>query len=304
MHKFRNLYGILNALPIFECAARHMSFTKAASELNLSQPAVSRRITNLELQLGVALFKRTHNTIKLTPAGIQLNDAATLSLSHLNAAILKLPYPSQRNKISIACGFSFATMWLQPRFSKLRDELDDIEIHLIASEFLDELNPDMIDIRVLWENNPWPDRIAEPFFPEDVCPVCSPGFAKKFNLDLNSNSIAKQLINIPLLYYGVENSGELDWTSWFVSHGIDYASLKSNYLYDNYQFLIQAAIDGEGVALGNKKFINSYVEQKILLNLGPYVRHRDHSLLLEFDTKRISPRTQKLIYKWFKNQLD
>ena len=303
MQKFRKIYGILNALPIFECAARHMSFTKAAVELNLSQPAVSRRMTNLELQLGVSLFKRTHNKLALTSAGIQLNDAAALSLSHLNEAILKLPNSHQRNKVSIACGFSFATMWLQPRFSRLRDELNDIEIHLMASEFLDELNPDMIDVRVLWDNNPWPDRTVEPFFPEDICPVCSPAFAKKFNLDLNNNTIAKQLTQVPLLYYGVENSGELDWASWFLLHEIQYAPSKSHYFYDNYQFLIQAAIDGEGVALGNKEFTNSYVEQKTLLNLGPYIRHREHSLLLEFDSKRISPRTQNFIYKWFKSQL-
>ena len=303
MQKYRNLYGILNALPIFESTARHMSFTKAAAELNLSQPAVSRRITNLELQLGVSLFKRTHNKLKLTSAGSQLNDAAELSLSHLNEAILKLPNSQQRKKLFIACGFSFTTMWLQPRFSKLKDELNEIEIHLIASELLDELNPDMIDIRVLWENKPWPDRTVESFFPEDICPVCSPGFAKEFNLDLNSEAIGKQLTEVPLLFYGVEDSNQLDWTSWFGLHEIEYAPLKSNYYYDNYQFLIQAALDGEGVALGNKEFTNRYIEQKRLLNLSPYIRHREYSLFLELNTKRISTRTQKLIYNWFKSQL-
>ena len=304
MHKFRKLHGLLNILPVFECASRHMSFTKAAAELNLSQPAVSRRINNLEYRLGVQLFERQHNKLVLTQAGMQLNDASILSLSHLNEVINALSHAEKQRSITIACGFSFATMWLQPRFSKLRDYLNNIELHLIASESLNELDPNMVDIRVLWINDPWPNRQIKAFFPEDICIVCSSKLVKAHQLKANDRGLEQQLLSLPLLHYGGGGPEFMDWRSWFGLQNVEYSPPDSTYFYDNYQFLIQAALEGEGIALGLKGFVDSYIDQGTLIQLGPYTRHREYSTFIEFETQRITPQNRKLIFNWFKNTVE
>ena len=97
-----------------------MSFTKAANELCLTQPAVSRRISSLENHLGVTVFERRHNKLQLTNEGRQILAAVKLILGHLDKVFGQISEEGRQNKLTIACGFSFANMWLQPRFTKLR----------------------------------------------------------------------------------------------------------------------------------------------------------------------------------------
>ena len=303
MGRYRVLVGALGALPAFESAARLMSFTKAAEELGLTQPAISRRISKLEWLLGVTVFLRSNNKLELTTEGHQLLEAVKLSLGHLNEVVAQIAERGKERKLTIACGFSFAAMWLQPRFTKLRQMLDGLEVHLIASEFPDDLNPNMIDIRILWlDNKPWPDRDVRPLFSEDICPVCSPSFAEAHELLANGATPLKNLSELPLLHYHVGEPGYLDWTAWFRLHGIDYVPPNPVYFYDNYQFAVQAALDGEGVVLGYSVLIDGLLAHGRLVEIGPEVHLRDITLFIEFEPDRISKTRRDEIYEWLRRE--
>ncbi len=302
MQKYRSLVGILGTLPVFESAARQMSFTKAAEELGLTQPAVSRRISSLEYLLQAKVFRRNHNKLELTEEGREVLAAVELGLGHLNKVVGQIAGQGRERKLTIACGFSFAAMWLQPRFTKFRQMLDGLDVHLIASEFPDDLDPDMIDIRVLWLDKPWPNRDMRPLFQEDVYPVCSPAFADAHGLSTDVTTRVETLTELPLLHCDVGEPGHLDWPQWFRLQGMDYAPPNPAYCYDNYQFAVQAALDGEGIVFGYSVLIESLLARGSLLRIGPSLRHRDATLYIEFEPLRISKARREKIYRWLRQE--
>jgi len=298
MQRYRTLSGILGALPVFESSARHNSFTKAADELGLSQPAVSRRISTLEDHLGTQVFLRDHNKLELTSEGQLILEAVELGFGHLQRVVSRIAKPDEKRKLTIACGFSFATMWIQPRFSKLRKQLAGLEIHLIASEFLDDLDPEMVDIRILWQQDAWPDRDVRPLFIERVYPVCSPAFAQHHNLTGDTEVDAKKISELPLLHCGSGSVDDMDWPNWFRKHGVEFLPGGQRYVYDNIQFTIQAALDGEGIALGHSYLIDDLLMHGNLVKLAPVVENRDVSLFIEFEKSRLSKSKRDEIFNW------
>ena len=110
--RFRRFQHLLTAIPVFESAARLGSFTKAATELGLTQPTVSRHIMHLEEQLGLPLFSRQHNRISLTNAGAELSDAIALGFSHIDSVIRSLSPPTHNASVTIGCSFEFSSHWL------------------------------------------------------------------------------------------------------------------------------------------------------------------------------------------------
>ena len=304
MQKYKILDGILGGLPVFESAARHLSFTKAAEELRLTQPAISRRIASIEDLLGVNVFKRNHNKLELTPQGQAILAAVELGLGHLNRVISQIALNGRKKTLTIACGYSFATLWLQSRFLEFKNMLDDFEVHLVTSEFQNDLDPDRTDARILWDDNFWPDREVRPLVAEQVIPVCSPSFQEKYHLQINDNSAARKLSKMILLHSAVGDSGFLDWTGWFRIHGIDYMPDENDYNFDIYHFAIQAALDGEGIVLGLSILLKDLITRKKLVKVGPMVHHRDEAYFIEFASNRISNRDMEKIYNWFRLQIE
>ena len=304
MHGYRALGGILGALPIFESAARLLSFTKAAQELDMTQPAVSRRISGLEDLLGVAVFQRSHNKVVLTHVGKELFLSVELGLGDLIKTINRLSRLGKDSpKLTIACGFSFAVMWFRPRFSRFRRMLDDSDVHLIASEYLDQLTPRTIDIRILWQDDYWPDRDVRPLFQENVCAVCSPIFAKQHGLSLTPDNSPESLSTIPLLHNEPLGSNCLGWHGWFQRNGVDYVSDEQVYLYDSYQYAIDAALENEGLALGYKFLIESELDRGTLVQVGPSVHHQDAAIFIEFEIDHLSEDVRDMVYGWFLDEL-
>lgn len=302
MGRYRDLVGVIGALPAFESAARLMSFTKAARELGLTQPAVSRRISKLERQLEVAVFQRDNNTLELTLEGRKLLAAVELGLGHLNKVVSQIAERSKERKLTIACGFSFAAMWLQPRFTKFRHMLEGLDVHLIASEYPDDLNPDMIDIRILWLDKAWPGRDMRLLFSEGVCAVCNASFAEAHELTTDGATSLWKLSELPLLHCNFAEPSHLDWITWFSFQGFDYMPPDPVYFYDNYQFAVQAALDGEGVVFGYSVLIRDLLARGSLVQVGPTVHQRDANLFIEFEPDRISKARRDKIYDWMRRE--
>ncbi|MBL4644898.1 MAG: LysR family transcriptional regulator [Rhizobiales bacterium] len=290
------------ALPLFEAAARLKSFTKASRELGLTQPAVSRRILELERILDAKLFVRRSNKLSLTPKGKVLFQAVKLGFDPIAAAISKVSTTKEQSVLTIACGFSFASMWLQPRFELLRECLSGQEIQLVAAERLDELNPDEIDIRILWRPQSWRERELIPIFPEEVSLVCSPEFAKANDIDPSHDLGFDQLQKLRLISYDHGAEEYCDWSSWFSTLGERDSTISPGYIYSNFMYAIQATLMGKGIAIGFIPLIAEYLKNGDLLCIGNVVHHRDEAIFLEYNSDALSPARASKLISWFNSQ--
>ena len=174
--KFHRSQHLLNALPVLEASVRLGSFTKAGEHLGLSQPTVSRHISNLEEHLGTALFVRNHNKLTITKQGRELASAADLGLSHIDSAVRKITMEAVPDGLRLACTQSFANCWLLPRFSQLRHAVDGQQIHLLPSYWLDDIDPEGVDVIVHWRPQGWAGWPSMRLFDEITFPVCAPEY--------------------------------------------------------------------------------------------------------------------------------
>lgn len=256
----------LDLLRGFEAAARHLSFTRAAAELYLTQSAVSRQVQALEQQLGVALFERRHREIRLTEAGQQLHRAAGEALRLLTEAADHIREQDQPRVLTVSCTIGFASLWLVPRLGDFRSLHPDIEIRIDANQRLIDLERERVEIAVRFG----PARLAPigsvKLFGEEVLPVCSPAL-----LDMPDRPLAEpaDLRHHVLLHFpqAEEYWPTAAWSVWLETmnqHGLRPAgSLQFN----QYDQLLNAALEGQGVALAVGALVQRHIRQGRLVAL-------------------------------------
>jgi LysR family transcriptional regulator, glycine cleavage system transcriptional activator len=268
----------LQSLVVFEAAARHLSFTQAARELGTSQPAVSHQVRRLEAYLGVALFQRLYRRVALTPEGRQLFDAVETGLGTMMDAVSRLRSPKRHARIDVATDFGFAAFWLLPRLPLFRERYPAIDVRIITSQREFELRTDPVDVAIVFGAGKHPHGAATRLFAEEVYPVCSPRHLE----GQPAIRAARDLVTRPLLH--LEDDGRVsgggdrwfNWRSWLRAAGIDSAPNDPRLSFDNYTLLIQAAIAGQGIALGWASLVDH------LIRKGQLVRALD----LSFTTRR------------------
>src|SRR5690606_18892659 len=164
----------LELIRTFEAAARHLSFTKAAAELFVTQSAVSRAVKGLEDHLGVALFQRRHRALLLTDAGQTLYRAAADALQQLRAAQRAILRAGDDPRVTVTTTLSFASLWLIPRLPEFRERHPEVEVRIAADSRPIDLEREDVDIAIRYCA---PDAVpadAPRLFGEHVFPVCSP----------------------------------------------------------------------------------------------------------------------------------
>ncbi len=299
MQKDSSLSNVFGALPVFECVARNMSFTRAAEELSLSQAAVSRRISRLEKSLGVPLFERHHNKLQITHDGRKILAAVELSLRDCKKVLDEIHIKKPKINLTIACGFSFASLWLRPRFTRLRQSMGNREIHLIASDSIDDLDQDMIDIRILWREKSWPGREVRALLPQVFLPVCSPEFAARHKLSMADPATLQRLASLPLLHCSPDGSHDITWSRWFSQHNVGYPQQNPDYIHDHVQYMMQSALDSEGIALGSYHFVDRYLERGDLVQIGSAIEGSENMGWIEFEPTRVSKQDRNSLFEWF-----
>ncbi len=300
--RFRRIHHLLNALPVFEAAARRDSFTRAGEEIGLSQPTVSRHIANLEADLGVELFSRNHNKLILTEEGRTLANAVDLGLSHIDNAVRQCTVSAQRNGLTLACTHSFAHGWLLPRFSSLRHATGQPPVHLVVSYWLEDVNPDEVDLIISWRPRGLTDWPRLPLFDEITYPVCSPDFLERHPDLTTPRTDPARLAVAPLLNYAGHDGDYAGWENWFRHFGCDFASANDAYRFSNYHFMIQAAMDGEGVALGWHHLVADQIADGRLCQVGSAYRRRNAAYAVEYrDEQDLSDRLSTVL-EWFRNE--
>jgi LysR family glycine cleavage system transcriptional activator len=245
-------------LRAFAAAARTGSFTQAASGLHMSQGAVSYQVRTLETQLGIRLFQRAPRKLVLTAEGERLSSSLVKAFGALQAALDDVSPNTANNMLSAAVSTSFATRWLVSRIRGFQQSHPEIQLRILGEDRPDDISPEDQDVVIRYGRSKWPGLEAKLLHRDTVFPVCSPHFLVEHKLDAVS-----QLKNMPLLNEEGERLFEdgLDWDVWFrriapnLLNGGAFHSQRCRIHYAHAGMVLQAAIEGQGVALAGELLV-------------------------------------------------
>jgi len=258
----------LNSLKCFEAAGRLLSFTEAARELNVTQAAISHQIKVIEEFLGVALFDRYPRRLTLTDPGRALLPEVIEAFDRVSAAVTAINREQYSNVLSVRLAPSFAAKWLSPRLKYFWLQYPEIDLRLYHAHPAVDFDREAIDIAVTYGKGDWPGVESEKLLSLDFFPVCSPTF-------LSNDKPLTDLHN--LRYYALLHDANYEcWRDWLALAGIDDIDASRGTIIDDTNVLIQAAIDGQGIALGSTTFVAD------LLESGRLIKPFDISLVNEF----------------------
>ena len=257
----------MTALLTFESAARHGSISQAARELGISQPAASRQMASLEKQLDARLFERSPEGVSLTPAGAKFQEAVKAGLSLLQQATVEASTFQHDEQIVIACSHDSSSHFLLPRHHALQQELGEhTEIRIITFRQhirqLPEYPP--ADVVLTWEASIDTDEYVV-LHEERAGPVCSPQFELQHRESLKRPVSA--WADLPFLALARPNLGWATWSDWFQKVGAP-ATAPRFKRFDSYDYVLNAAVHGEGIALGWLHYIEHHLETGALIPLA------------------------------------
>ena len=237
----------LAPLKAFEAAARHLSFTRAAEELHVTQGAVSQQVKQLEEHLGVALFRRLPRGLELTLEGRVFNEAAASALRQIADAARSVKTKRADGPVTVSVMPSFAVKWLIPRLTQFRRLHPDVAVRVDADYRVADLRDGEVDLAVRFTMKTWPDYHTIELFRDRVFPVCSPDLVRDGRAPKTLEDLRDAVLLYDTVSYG-DNSG-CDWEYWAEVVGLDGLDMHSGSGFTQADMVLQAAILGDGVAL-------------------------------------------------------
>lgn len=244
----------LAALRMFEAAARHLSFTEAASELNLTQSAVSRQIRLMEEYLGVLLFQRVKQRLVLTDAGRVYVDEIRAALEQMQAATVNLMANQGKGGIlNLATPPAFGTKWLMPRLHRFTRAHPEILINIATRARPFDLVGESIDVAIHYGNNDWPGVLSDRLLGGEMVVVCAPAYLRankrlKAPADVAGHALLQWTVRPNLWHEWMETKGAVAPNAW--------QGLRFEHLY----MVMQAAIGQLGIALLPRIIVTDDIE--------------------------------------------
>src|SRR5262249_45268030 len=223
---------------------RHGRFVAAGDELNVTQAAVSRMVRLLEARLGFLLFDRLPNGLALTAQGRALQPGLTAAFDAIAGITQQVAAMRSTPVLTLGVGPSFAVRWLIPRLASFYREHPDIEVRLATGGALKSLHDDWT-WGILLGNGDWAGHQAEPMFSADLFPVCARSIAQRLKkpADLGKECLLE-----------VEHAAE-EWPLWLAAARVKLRTQTPGLRFDNYAMALQAAVDGVGVAVGLRPYV-------------------------------------------------
>lgn len=292
MQKKRFNLPPLDLIQGFEAAARNLSFTKAAEELFITQSAVSRQMRALEEHLGVPLFTRRHRALALTEQGRALQGAATELLERLQRVTDRLRADTGSRHLTVTTTGGFASLWLIPRLRGFLSHHPDVDVRISATYKTVNLERDLVDVAVRFCKEEQLPQGAVRLFGQDLFPVCSPSLQSEGPLPLRTLG---DLEHHALLHME-EAGGFLDWGTWLAAHG--FADLKpaASIRFDSYEQMIQAALSGQGVAMGIGRLVAGLIDAgKLIAPFDESVASPHYYCVIRSETTGSKPHVQAFV---------
>jgi LysR family glycine cleavage system transcriptional activator len=231
----------LNALRAFEAAARHLSFTRAAEELYVTQAAISHQVKALEEHLGRKLFRRLNRALLLTDDGQAYLPSVSKAFTLLNEATNDLLTKQAPGPLTVSALPSFAARWLVPRLGRFRQIRPDIDLRIDPSTELTDFAAGDVDVSIRYGRGKYPGLRADWLMTEDIFPVCSPALLEADHPLREPRDLEHQVL--------LHDDGHGDWRTWLLAAGVDRVDPARGPIFTDSSMLIQAAMAGQGVAL-------------------------------------------------------
>lgn len=256
-----------SGLTAFYAAARHGTLTAAAQELNVSQPAVSRRIAALETDLECSLFDRSRKPVRMTQAGRDLLRALHGGFGQIESAVAQIRQAAQTRVVTVTAPSGFVAFWLIPRLGELEAAFPDLTIRIISQEYGEAARPGDVVIRfgLPGEGPSGENRLLG----DEVYPVASPLYLGKRSMDPARPDFAR----ITLLTMEAARSHWHDWPSWFDESGQKRPTGAKVLDFSSYAMVVNAGLAGQGVCLCWDGVLDSFLDTGALVRLeGPSAR--------------------------------
>lgn len=227
----------LNALRAFESSARHLSFTRAALELNVTQAAVSQQVRALEERLGTTLFKRLPRSLAMTDEGLALRPVLTDAFDRIEAVLKQFEGGHFHEVLTIGVVGTFALGWLMPRLKSFRDAHPFVELRLQTNNNLVDLATEGLDFAIRFGDGTWPGSLATRLLDAPLALLCTPEIAARLS---TPDDLADETL---LRSYRAD-----DWINWFKAAGIAPRPIRGP-VFDSSRLMVEAAMQGAGIAL-------------------------------------------------------
>ena len=240
----------LNGLRAFEAAARHLSFTQAAFELNVTQTAISHQIRRLEEELGIRLFIRKNRALALTPKARDYLPGVRAAFNDLRLATDRLLRRDDDNVLTVSTLASLAAKWLLPRLSQFQEAHPRIDVRITTSTGLVDFRGGGVDAAIRYGRGHWAGLRADWLMADELFPVCSPKLLEGDKPLRRPEDLAHHTL--------LHSSGgyDDDWRLWLTAAGLPTnISRQPGLTFDLILMTVQAAIDGFGVAMGRTSYV-------------------------------------------------
>ncbi|MEM9911084.1 MAG: LysR substrate-binding domain-containing protein [Pseudomonadota bacterium] len=248
-------------LLVFEAAARTGSFTHAAQELNVQQPAVSASIKQLETSLGAPLFLRMHRSVALTHAGERLFNEVTASFERIYQTAQMLSRRHAAAHVTLSASTAFAHYWMVPRLAQLHEAHPHIDLRLQTSEREPDIDAEGISLAIRRGYGDWPGCESHLIAPEVISPIASP----RVNAAAVNLATVANLLNESLIHLEEPVRERPGWADFFAHWNVPYQEPRSGLRLNDYALVLQAAIAGEGFAFGWHHVTEHLIAQGLLV---------------------------------------
>lgn len=278
----------LAALRTFEAVARHGSVTRAAEELSVTPGAVSQQVRQLEQSLRVDLFVRTHRRITLTDSGKLLAGRLAESFTAIDRAVTEVTGNPDSRRLRLRVTPTFAIRWLVPRLTGFYEQHPEFEIEVGTYPLQSDVAIQDADFIVRHGRGNWDDAESDPIFDDELVPVCAPAIARQLRAP-------KDLASQNLLHSMMRSDG---WQLWLADQGMANLRPRRSIRLANAAVTYQAAIDGQGVALGQLQYLTDDLRRGRLVRPFKQVLRTGAGYWLSFAPHRANHPNIRLFREW------
>jgi len=294
----------LGALAVFDAAARHMNFTAAAREMNVTQAAVSKRIKALEQELGLTLFRRSGRSLALTEQGSALARRTRSALDYLEECCARLHGDSSVPIVTIAANTAVSHFWLGPKLRTYAQGDPTTNLRLLTTDRTIDMVGEDNDIVVLYGQGERPGWTLLPLFPEELVPVAAPGYLESAGISPEQSLplVPERLASLALLDYEQFEAGWTTLDMWFDWVGTTRPTHVRRRLFSSYAITIEAALSGDGIALGSLALLSDILAEGRLVAVSDRVLATGQGYYIAVRQDRILPESALKLLKWLSDR--
>lgn len=294
MRTLERQVGSVRNLLIFEAAARLASFSRAAEELGVTQPAVSQAVRRLEVAIGTRLFQRSHRQVALTDAGERLYSEVADGFGRILSTVSQIGRSSRPDHVTLLVSTAFATWWMVPRLSVFRARHPEVDLRLETLDKDLEIAVETTTLAVRRGGGQWQGYASALIAAESLVAVASPAFLAKHG-PVRSVS---ELRGLPLIHLDEPHRYRPGWRDYFAHFRVAFRDGGEGLRLNDYALVLQAAMAGEGVAIGWQHICDRPIAQGLLRAAGDWVWETGDGFYLVWSASQAISPDAALVREW------